>query len=308
MCYLRCPTLLPCLPSVPGCPRERLLSVMFVGLQVASLDEDACRYVAAMRALKPKVTQLGPKSVGYVMDSEDQYKYHTMADIVRDVIVQREEKRGGGGGSGKVRHVMYLRDGVADNEFGDVLREAQVLRATVRHTLETGAAVAMTTVVVQKRHQTRFFPKEPANESENVPPGLVVDANLVHLTPYDNFYMVSHAGIKGTSHPVRYFVLQNELGLEKEVLIHFLFQTCHLMGRAQRSVSIPAPVYYAHILAERARVLGLKAIEETLGYDFVSDAQSMASGPATAADQDRCRQVANTALAEHHISHPMFFV
>jgi len=41
------------------------------------------------------------------------------------------------------------------------------------------------------------------------------------------------------------------------------YQLCHLYGRCPRSVSIPAPVYYAHLVAARAR----SHVKRRLGVD-----------------------------------------
>ena len=53
----------------------------------------------------------------------------------------------------------------------------------------------------------RFFPQKPkdADKSENCPAGTVVDRDITHPTDHD-FYLQSHAGLKGTSRPAHYYV------------------------------------------------------------------------------------------------------
>uniref|UniRef100_A0A183EIH5 Piwi domain-containing protein n=1 Tax=Gongylonema pulchrum TaxID=637853 RepID=A0A183EIH5_9BILA len=63
----------------------------------------------------------------------------------------------------------------------------------------------------------------------NIPPGTTVDVGITHPTEFD-FYLCSHAGIQ-----------------------QLTYQMCHTYVRCTRSVSIPAPAYYAHLVAFRAR-------------------------------------------------------
>lgn len=57
---------------------------------------------------------------------------------------------------------------------------------------------------------TRFFPKpgEGDRKSENCLAGTVVDRDVTHPTDHD-FYLLSHAGILGTSRPAHYSVRGN---------------------------------------------------------------------------------------------------
>ncbi len=56
----------------------------------------------------------------------------------------------------------------------------------------------ITYIVVQKRHHTRFFcrnPRDTVGKSRNVPPGTTVDTGVVSPDGFD-FYLCSHAGIQ----------------------------------------------------------------------------------------------------------------
>ena len=70
----------------------------------------------------------------------------------------------------------------------------------------------------------------------------------------------------GTARPAHYFVLQDEIFRQysqetiphpfknpSEMLEQVTHNMCFLFGRATTSVSIPPPVYYADIAAERGR-------------------------------------------------------
>ena len=110
--------------------------------------------------------------------------------------------------------------------------------------------------MVQKRHHTRLF-FTPRNEKEvtrsgNVPPGTTVDHGITHPTEFD-FYLCSHQGIQGTSRPSHYHVLWDENMFSADDLQNLTYQLCHTYARCTRSVSIPAPVFYAKLVAIRAR-------------------------------------------------------
>ena len=81
-----------------------------------------------------------------------------------------------------------------------------------------------------------------------------------------DFYLQSHNPIKGTARPAHYIVLQDEIfrsypkgtmpptfNNPSELLQQLTHNMCFLFGRATTSVSIPPPVYYADIAAERGR-------------------------------------------------------
>lgn len=75
--------------------------------------------------------------------------------------------------------------------------ELQAIRAACTK-LEAGYKPAVTFLVVQKRHHTRFFPG-PADwdgpKNKNVMAGTLVDTGITHPTEVD-FYLVSHQSIQ----------------------------------------------------------------------------------------------------------------
>ena len=114
----------------------------------------------------------------------------------------------------------------------------------------------VTFLVVQKRRHTRFFPRSEDADGryKNVPPGTVVDREITHPTEVD-FYLVSHASIQGVSRPTKYHLLWNDDDRMTENEIEKIaYYLCHMFSRCTRSVSYPAPTYYAHLAAKRARV------------------------------------------------------
>eukprot|EP00914_Ancora_sagittata_P006672 GHVO01013374.1.p1 GENE.GHVO01013374.1~~GHVO01013374.1.p1 ORF type:complete len:954 (+),score=173.32 GHVO01013374.1:163-3024(+) len=209
--------------------------------------------------------------------------------------------------------VIYFRDGVSDSQMASVLEKEVAALSGAFHAL--GANPAILAIIVQKRHQTRFFPKDSPDARTNLPPGTVIKDNLTHPSEWDNFYLLSHAGIKGTSRPARYFILRNDISRKYDVpekeLIHFIYQMCHLQGRCQRTVSLPAPVYYAQLLLERCRILVKEAVREgTEGrLDISSDAGSSDAGGAfTLAEREEVMKIGNNLLKSLAVkSYPMFY-
>jgi len=148
---------------------------------------------------------------------------------------------------------MY-RDGVSEGQFLKVLAsELRAIRSACAK-LEQGYEPAITYVIVQKRHHTRFFPidnnKYP--KSGNVLAGTVVDKGINHPNEGD-FYLVSHEGIQGTSRPTHYHVIWDDNNMSADHMEKLTYYLCHLYARCTRSVSYPAPTYYAHLAADRAR-------------------------------------------------------
>nr|CAB3448425.1 unnamed protein product [Digitaria exilis] len=107
----------------------------------------------------------------------------------------------------------------------------------------------------------------------------VVDSKICHPTEFD-FYLCSHAGIKGTSRPAHYHVLWDENNFSADELQTLTNNLCYTYARCTRSVSIVPPAYYAHLAAFRARFY---MEPET------SDSGSVASGPAGHGPQSASR-------------------
>ncbi|CAA7399444.1 unnamed protein product [Spirodela intermedia] len=154
----------------------------------------------------------------------------------------------------KPERIIFYRDGVSEGQFNEVLLyEMDAIRKGCL-SLQAEYLPPVTFVVVQKRHHTRFFPRDRANtdRSGNVLPGTVVDTGICHPTQFD-FYLCSHAGIQGTSRPTHYHVLFDENGFSADALQTLTNNLCYTYARCTRSVSVVPPAYYAHLAAFRAR-------------------------------------------------------
>ena len=153
------------------------------------------------------------------------------------------------------QQIVFYRDGVSEGQFMYVMDfEIRKIKLSFG-SLAVGYNPKLTFIVVQKRHHTRFLPDDLQNgvgRGKNIPPGTVVDNVVVHPTDFD-FYLCSHEAIQGTSRPSHYYVLYDENRFSADDLHQLTYYLCHTYSRCTRSVSIPAPVYYAHLAANRAR-------------------------------------------------------
>ena len=165
--------------------------------------------------------------------------------------------------------IIFYRDGVSEGQFEAVRQEeiSALQRACLDLQPNGSYQPKITFIIVQKRHHTRFFPKnerDGVGKGRNVPPGTTVDQVITHHTEHD-FYLCSHAAIQGTSRPCHYHVIWDDSDFSADQLQTLSYQLCHVFWRCNRSVSYPAPTYYAHRDAAHARML-LRAHEDSSRY------------------------------------------
>jgi len=199
---------------------------------VGSMDAQCARFSAALRTQQAKLEII-----------------QDIKNMVKELLIAFHKATGT-----KPERVLFYRDGISEGQFNEALRvEIRDICAAFEE-LEPGYHPKLTYVVVQKRHHAKFFPRnrEDADRSGNVLPGTVVDTTVTHPCNFD-FYLCSHAGLQGTSKPSHYYVIYDENNFNSEGLQSLTYNLCYLYCRATCSVSIPPPVYYAHLAASRAR-------------------------------------------------------
>ncbi|XP_064459891.1 protein argonaute-2-like [Ornithodoros turicata] len=157
----------------------------------------------------------------------------------------------------KPERIIFFRDGVSEGQFMEVRnREVSAIRLACQELSPNETyEPALTFIVVQKRHHTRFMPssdRDGVGKCRNVPPGTTVDSVVTHPLDFD-FFLCSHFGIQGTSRPAHYYIVWDDSNFTADDLQKLSYYLCHTYARCARSVSIPAPVYYAHLAAYRAK-------------------------------------------------------
>ncbi|KAJ7157556.1 argonaute-like protein [Mycena crocata] len=201
---------------------------------VANVDSDTAKYVATSRVQTSRQEMID--------------ELESMCEeVLRKYIEYREHVEKKTEGNRAPKRIIFYRDGVSEGQFQQVLDQElpRIKRACA--TLKINPMI--TVIVVGKRHHVRFFPQDTRNadKSGNCPAGTVVDTGVAHPTEFD-FYLQSHGGLLGTSRPAHYNILY-----DANMLQSLSFALCHVYARSTRSVSIPAPVYYADIVCSRAK-------------------------------------------------------
>ncbi|KIJ20240.1 hypothetical protein PAXINDRAFT_68597 [Paxillus involutus ATCC 200175] len=202
---------------------------------VGNVDSDTAKYVATSRVQGSRVE--------IIQDLEEMAK-HILTMYMR--YRQHAEKKTGNIAPARL---IFYRDGVSEGQFKEVLNKGGLFPACKG----LGINPKITVIVVAKRHHVRFFPRPgEADKSGNCLAGTVVDQVVAHPTEFD-WYLQSHAGLLGTSRPAHYNVLYDDNKFNADSLQSLSFALCHVYARSTRSVSIPAPVYYADIVCSRAK-------------------------------------------------------
>ena len=106
------------------------------------------------------------------------------------------------------QRILFYRDGVSVGKYKDTaLKEMEYLKEACK---ELKIEMSITFVIVQKRHHVKFFGlnKEDLDKSGNLSSGTVVDTHITDPNEF-NFFLISHAGLQGTSRPRFFFFFIN---------------------------------------------------------------------------------------------------
>jgi len=172
--------------------------------------------------------------------------------------------------------IIFFRDGLSEGEFRVVAEaEIQEIKDAIKETwklvsdkLPPPKLIYITAI---KRHHIRLAPEQPNQgdrKSGNVFPGTTTGDDFAQPGS-DDFFLVSHRGLLGTSRPTHYNVLLNEDSISVDDLKSFSNALCYDFARATCAVSQVTPVYYAHLVCKRSRI--------HLGPTFREDASEVAT-------------------------------
>ncbi|KAG8966604.1 hypothetical protein FRC05_002480 [Tulasnella sp. 425] len=191
-----------------------------------NIDMPGCRYVGVGRAQQTR-----------------QEMIQDLEGMVMQIIAEYKKANPG---RRPFTSVLYFRDGVAENQFKTVIEDElpKIRSACAKSGIKTG--IKLTCLIVGKRHHFRLFPADAssADRTGNAPPGTVLDSVITSPVDFD-FYLQPHAGVHCN-------VLVDDNLFTPDDLQQLTFNLCHVYARSTRSVSLPAPVYYAHLVCSRA--------------------------------------------------------
>ncbi|KAL1702475.1 Piwi domain-containing protein [Schizophyllum commune] len=229
---------------------------------VGNVDRNAAKYIATSRAQRSRQE--------YITDFGNMAK-----EIITSYASYRQAKEGKTGAAALPSRIIVYRDGVSEPQFPHI--KEQELPLLQEACTELGIKPQITFI----RHHMRLLPKNPgdADRSGNMPAGTVVDADITHPVEFD-FYLQSHAGLKGTSRSGHY----SDYGFNADTLQYFTYILCHVYARATRSVSIPAPTYYADIVCSRAKT------HYNPGVDMSAASETASTTAGQAAEQNLANQ------------------
>ncbi|KAI0267569.1 Piwi domain-containing protein [Russula aff. rugulosa BPL654] len=150
------------------------------------------------------------------------------------------------------KRILFYRDGVSEAEFGTVIQDELKFIRNACARLDFNPTI--TFIVVTKDHKVVFFPRSnnDGDQKGNCHPGTVIDSDVVDPVETD-YYLYGHAGLLGTSKPAHYTVLVDENGFKPDGIQSLSYALCHVYARCTRSVSLPAPIFYAHNVCTRAK-------------------------------------------------------
>ncbi|KAE8152713.1 Piwi domain-containing protein [Aspergillus avenaceus] len=154
-------------------------------------------------------------------------------------------------------NVYYFRDGVSTGEFAKILNsEVLDMRSIFMQLTQDRWQGKITVVVANKRHHIRAFPRpgdrNAADKNSNPLPGTLIEKDIT--SPHDwDFFLYSHIALQGTARPVHYHVILDQIGHKPHELENMIYDHCYQYIRSTTSVSLFPAIYYAHLIAARAR-------------------------------------------------------
>ncbi|EIM82440.1 Piwi-domain-containing protein [Stereum hirsutum FP-91666 SS1] len=226
--------------SSPGLVRPSIAAV------VGTFDMELCRYADATSLQNPR-----------------QETISDLRAMVGGILVSFAERN-----RTLPCNIFFYRDGVSEGEYDKIKAEEGIAidaayadclaNVSLKFDVKPLPKPRVIFLVVGKRHHIRFFPSQrtPASyidRSGNVTAGLCIDDTITSTRKdMPDFYLQSQPGLKGTSRSSHYILLRNDLKATKDQLQELSHMLCYNYARATRAVSIPSPVYYAHLLCSRA--------------------------------------------------------
>jgi eukaryotic translation initiation factor 2C len=96
-------------------------------------------------------------------------------------------------------------------------------------------------VIANKRHHLRAFPdpkdKNAADKNGNPVPGTLVERDIT--SPHDwDFLLYPHIALQGTSRPVHYHIIRDEIGHKPNQLENMIYDHSYQYVRSTTSVSL----------------------------------------------------------------------
>jgi aubergine-like protein len=148
------------------------------------------------------------------------------------------------------KYIVVYRAGSMSHDGGFEDVEVQEIKSVIQqyYSQNDVEVPKLTYMIVSKRVNTRLFTNEPCGR-DNPPPGTILD-NTINVKGRYQFFLVSATARQGTVAPCLYTVIQDDGSIKADKLQILTYKLCHLYFNWSGTVALPAPVQYAHKLAQ----------------------------------------------------------
>lgn len=164
--------------------------------------------------------------------------------------------------------VIVYRDGVGDAQRNAVTEfELTQFQEAIDSIVANKASTKpkLTVVFVNKRINQRFFMVDERGQPANPPSGCIIDRGLSQINGPDkelsdkefDFFMTPASANQGCVLPTHFFVSRNDSNLTRIELESFTYALCHFYFNWAGPIKVPAPVQYAHKIAEFFTTIGV---------------------------------------------------
>ena len=102
--------------------------------------------------------------------------------------------------------------------------------------------------------------KDSSGQLRNPPTGCIIDSKLVGEEKGNekfDFYMTPATATQGCILPTHFYVSKNESSLTKLEIQQLSYALCHFYFNWAGAIKVPAPVQYAHKIAEFFMTIGV---------------------------------------------------
>ncbi|KAH0703191.1 hypothetical protein KY285_017469 [Solanum tuberosum] len=205
-----------------------------VAAVVGSRQWPMISYYRASTCIQPPKTETIHSLFRPVSDRED-------SGMIRELLMDFHASSG----KRKPEQIIIFRQGLSESQFKHVISEMEEIIKACKFLDETWSP-KFTLIVAQRRHHTKLF---QANSSDNIPPGTVVDTKICHPLYNNNFYICAHAARVGTSRPIHYFVLLDEIGFSSDSVQELVHCLCYVSQRCTSAIYEVAPIRYARLVS-----------------------------------------------------------
>lgn len=213
---------------------------MFIGADVSHASPGSI--APSLSAISVSADKIGAKYMGRCETGNRRVEIidgQNMKEMLIPLVDQWTKTVGQGR---RPQNVYYFRDGVSTGQFAQVLeQEVPVIKDVIHHGSGEKDPPKVTVVIANKRHHIRAVPgktdKQAGDKNGNPLPGTLIERDITSPHGWD-FLLVSHVALQGTSQPVHYHVIRDEIGHNPTQLQNMIYNHCYQYVRSTTSVSL----------------------------------------------------------------------